>query len=520
MKHAITSARLSPQQRRSLQLVAGCSVFLCLCLLFSPFVADDAYIVGRYAMNAAEGHGLVYNIGERVSALTSPLHALIETGFALLGLDPVLTYRLIAPLVVIVGYLFAVSALRLEGTHLAVFTLFSLGSPFLALWTVGGLETPILAALAVAFVARLVLMGRAGEAARWDFVWLGALSGLMFVTRYDSVLVFGPPLIALLFVAWRNAALWAGAALSLSIAGLWLGFAHFYYGDVFPTSYYLKFALAGRAPIDSVSATLNFFLMSGAVLLLLCGRAGAHIERSGFTRALLRGGAVSVVPFLAYAAQAAGQHMMFGYRMFMPYLMAGGLLLALAVPQSRRALAPALVAWQVVVIAIVTFSGINPAPLTRLPGLKAAFAEYQFVTPKTYGNFMTMLEEDAHDIAAHWRETGRNETPKVYLRSGGMGYYLPDFYVYETLVTYRHDCSGRGREGTLASHYAQLLGFSRTGTFVTDVVRTRPDIGKEAELLSPTKLDWMGESLNGFYYGPEPQSFELGSWIGGGCSAT
>ncbi|MGJ8611787.1 MAG: hypothetical protein ACSHWY_11865 [Octadecabacter sp.] len=58
-------------------------VFLTLCATFWPFVADDAYIVGRYAMNAAAGDGLVCNIGERVSALTSPLHALLETLFSI-----------------------------------------------------------------------------------------------------------------------------------------------------------------------------------------------------------------------------------------------------------------------------------------------------------------------------------------------------------------------------------------------------------------------------------------------------
>ena len=66
-------------------------VYAGLTFAFAPFVADDAYIVGRYAANFAEGHGLVYNRGEYISALTSPLHALLEGVFAKFGLDPVST---------------------------------------------------------------------------------------------------------------------------------------------------------------------------------------------------------------------------------------------------------------------------------------------------------------------------------------------------------------------------------------------------------------------------------------------
>ncbi|MEJ2001267.1 MAG: hypothetical protein P8X77_07705, partial [Maritimibacter sp.] len=84
-------------------IITGAVAFIALCLLFSPFVADDAFIVGRYANNAVHGQGLVYNPGEYVSALTSPLHALVETVLALCGLPPVGSYRILAPLLVLAG---------------------------------------------------------------------------------------------------------------------------------------------------------------------------------------------------------------------------------------------------------------------------------------------------------------------------------------------------------------------------------------------------------------------------------
>lgn len=183
-------------------LALGALGFLALCVLFSPFVADDAYIVGRYALNAAAGNGLVYNVGERVTALTSPLHALIEAGIATLGLDPVTGYRLLSPLLVLAGWFVALRETRLRGLGLVLFTALTLFSPFLVLWSVGGLETALLTCLATLFTARLVVVARAGAATAGDLVRLGVLAALMFLTRYDSVVVSVPILLAVALVEY------------------------------------------------------------------------------------------------------------------------------------------------------------------------------------------------------------------------------------------------------------------------------------------------------------------------------
>src|SRR6185437_5777291 len=38
---------------------------------------DDSYITYRYAINLAQGHGLVFNVGERTDAASSFLYALV-----------------------------------------------------------------------------------------------------------------------------------------------------------------------------------------------------------------------------------------------------------------------------------------------------------------------------------------------------------------------------------------------------------------------------------------------------------
>lgn len=511
-----------PERHRSFDMnraiIAGSAmVFLALCFLFWRFVADDAYIVGRYAQNAAAGNGLVYNVGERVSALTSPLHALLEAALAYCGLDPVKAYRIVAPMLVLAGWYAAIRETGLRGHTLVLFTAVSLFSPFLALWTVGGLETAVLACLATLFMSRLVVMKRVGAADGHDLVWLGLLAALMFLTRHDSVLVTAPVLIAIAVVEYRRPALWLGAALCVALTSSWLLFSALYYGDIFPTSYYVKFALGGRAPIDSLSALLNFGLLSGLFLIVLCLRPKSLDAHPPLPKAILRGAAVSVVLFLVYASRASGQHMMFGYRLFVPYLMGAGLVLSLSLSDPRPALSALFVGWQAAMVAIVTFVGVNPAPLTRLPGLDRAYAEYEFVTPSVYGGFMEMLRLDAEAVAAHWRETGLEEQPRIYLRTGGTGYWLPDFYVYETLVSYRHDCGVPMGAMIDASHYMQQLGFSLAGSLVEDRGRARADVADDAPLLFATTIDWMGPKVTGYLFGPEPIPLNLGTRIGSGC---
>jgi hypothetical protein len=46
------------------------------------FHLDDALIYARYVGNALQGHGLVYNVGERVNALTSILDAWLLLGLS------------------------------------------------------------------------------------------------------------------------------------------------------------------------------------------------------------------------------------------------------------------------------------------------------------------------------------------------------------------------------------------------------------------------------------------------------
>ena len=56
----------------------------------SFWVSDDAFISFRYALNFVNGHGLVFNYGERVEGFTNFLWTVILIPFIKVGLDPII----------------------------------------------------------------------------------------------------------------------------------------------------------------------------------------------------------------------------------------------------------------------------------------------------------------------------------------------------------------------------------------------------------------------------------------------
>ena len=63
---------------------------VCCCYILYEFIqptsqADDAYISYRYAQNLVDGHGLIFNVGERVEGYSNLLWTLIVAGGIALG---------------------------------------------------------------------------------------------------------------------------------------------------------------------------------------------------------------------------------------------------------------------------------------------------------------------------------------------------------------------------------------------------------------------------------------------------
>ena len=195
-------------------------------LAYRDYVMEDAYVTYRYAQNLVEGHGFVFNHGERVLGTSTPLYTLILALAALLGADIPMASAVIA-------------ALSQAGVALAAgWLLRRLGYPNLALvlvvllmWGpadlhfVFGMETPFyLLLLFLAFNS--ALLGLAGAT--------GALLGLAFLTRHDAV-IFSGCLLSLLWLKERRVP-WRAGLTAVAVVLPWLAFAWSYFGSPFPNT--------------------------------------------------------------------------------------------------------------------------------------------------------------------------------------------------------------------------------------------------------------------------------------------
>lgn len=209
---------------------------------------DDAMISMRYARNLAEGHGLVWNGGEKVEGYSNFLWTLLMSGVHALGFSDTgapLAMMVIGALILlattfVVGRICRAVA---PGRELARGVAMALTAGFYPLiyWTLGGLEV----GLAALLIATGVLPALRLEAA-WSARTVGALALVLAaaaLTRDDLLL---PVAIIVLYAAWRVPAparrrtiAVLVAVVGLAVAGH-LAFRLAYYGDALPNTYYLK----------------------------------------------------------------------------------------------------------------------------------------------------------------------------------------------------------------------------------------------------------------------------------------
>jgi arabinofuranosyltransferase len=235
-------------------LAAICAIALALQIYhFWPFMTDDAYISLRYSQRLMEGHGLTWNgLAPAVEGYTNFLWVLICAGLGALGMN-LETAAHVLGIVSTVAGIVAVAAqvyrdfpvkVRFLSALIACLAL-SLSAP-VAVWSLGGLEQPLLAALlawAAYFGVRWVSTSKGNPR---DADVMGLLLGLAVLSRADAALFTA------LFYA--GAVLADGVRVRTLIARsrllpipilFFLGqelFRHGYYGAWVPNTAYVKVA--------------------------------------------------------------------------------------------------------------------------------------------------------------------------------------------------------------------------------------------------------------------------------------
>lgn len=216
---------------------------------YLPFIADDALISLRYAERLLDGHGLTWNDGERVEGYSNLLWVLMCAGLGALGIDLVVAARMLgfichAAALAAIAWAFAPAALTGVLPALAGTLVIALAAP-IAVWTIGGLETPLVAALFAWAIATALRLLRPEAVARDAYV-PSLLLGLLSITRPDGFVLAGA-LGAGLFAARGRDALPLAGVLAIGPAlftAAQLAFRLAYYGEWISNSSRVKLALS------------------------------------------------------------------------------------------------------------------------------------------------------------------------------------------------------------------------------------------------------------------------------------
>lgn len=300
------------------------------------WTCDDATISLRYAHNLAQGHGLVFNLGERVQGFTNPLWTLLLALGALRGshLAWAITLGLACTWATLVILHACARRLELRAWQFALVVLLAFACQPVLAFSTSGLENAATHMLVSACLLALL-------AGRPNLVLLSA--ALALLGRLDSAPLLAP----LVVLAWLRAgtstrarltACRRGLAFGLLVLGGWLVFATLYYGYPLPNTWYakggLRVGMGLRYLGDFASQRPSSTLVLLGAPLLAWSRLRGEPES-----APLRAAALGVLAQVGYVVAVGGDYM--HGRFFTAALLVASLclvgVLARAWPQQRLA---------------------------------------------------------------------------------------------------------------------------------------------------------------------------------------
>ena len=497
------------------------SVLILICIsavFYFNFTAEDAYITYRYAENWVNTGSLVYNEGEPINAMTSPLHAILSAALFIVTGNTVLSNKIVS-LVLLLLSAFLVWYRYRKHLHLQVLALILLLPPCVLLWTFGGLETPVLLFLATITV---ILADRPPPFRLNLLCVIFLLAGLAFLTRYDSILLFLP---ITLYAASKTRSIkyvviaFAGAAI-LPLA--WLLVSIYYYGDLLPTSFYVKTPngnlwglIFNGVYIASYLLYVGIIPVAALVFILLVSKHKTidilyrHFKSIWWLY-------LGLLLEILYGLTMATHHMMFSFRFFVPYIPST---VVLVVDLLRRASEtrevdlttgrPAYLFTGFLLCLTLFQLYQNVYTYNYSVNGISSIGEYQALGIRDYVRFIQILKQEAFDIEKHWELiNGDRRRPRINTYAAGMlPYTYRESYIYEQLVSYRH-CHQRYQQG-LHADYIHLVT-PRHGP----VDEQLPGPDDHYDLVSSYKMFFDG-SMQKFlvYYNPTPEAHNLSARI-------
>ncbi len=441
------------------------------------WVGDDAFISFRYARNLIEGHGLVFNPGERVEGYTNFLWTLLIAAGLALGVPPeqfsvVLGFLCFAALLLTLQRATSLLAARAGAAApqrwpgLAI--LLAAGSYVLASYASSGLETM--------FAALLMLL--ALVQAERERPLLAGLLGIAATLAHPDHGIFYAALGAAL---WLGRAPWA-ALLRYALPFVLVFVPYFlwrwqYYGDFYPNTFYAKSADQAYFSQGGIYLLVSTLAM-GAWALLPLAAIGAAAHRRALT---VRFCAIGIPVYLLYTAKIGGDFML-GRLLVAPtvlLMLLAGLGFERLLRERERTWAVALSA--LALISIVPVTLIQPQTKTWFISDEASFYPLTSFAPPEVASLYT-LEADV--LQRHLRAKGLR--PKLATDCVGIVGYetdLPlfDLYGLTSREVARSPVSRRARPGH--EKYGSPLQVLESGAELSKIPIFPPPYAAQTEVL-------------------------------------
>ena len=220
------------QKRLARAALAVAFALLAVVLVRTAWLCDDAYITFRTIENWAGGHGLRWNVAERVQSYTHPLWMLLLAGVHALTGELYWTPLFVSLALALAGA--GVLGLRVAGSAAAgcAGILCLTSSRAYVDFSSSGLENPLVHLCLFLFLLALV-----EEWASWK---LGLLVSAAMLLRTDLALLLAPGVLVHLAPRGGRVERVGSFALGLAPLFLWHGFSLVYYGALVPNTAYAK----------------------------------------------------------------------------------------------------------------------------------------------------------------------------------------------------------------------------------------------------------------------------------------
>jgi arabinofuranosyltransferase len=415
----------------------GVCAALTTVLVRTAWVSDDAYMTFRTVDNFVQGHGLRWNVAERVQVYTHPLWLMIMTAAYRITHEAYFTSIAVSlALTVVAIWLWLGSVQRTSVATGDTIGDLAGAIPWIAAlllsrafidYSTSGLENPLTHLLLVAFL--LVHLSGTPDPQR-----LGVLACLVALNRPDALLIVLPALALAVWDSGSRGILIALAAFAPLVA--WELFSIVYYGFPFPNTAYakLKTGIAERELVSQGALYLIDSVGRDPVTLAVIGVGLATAIRRG----LRSGGAVALgmTIYLVYVVWIGGDFMS-GRLLSAPLVAAVVILAASRVTASVGA--------SMTATAAVALIGLS-APHTTLADVRGsppdAMASTGIADERLFYAATNGLVSAARDVAwpnhpaaengRRLRREGRQVT--TYCCNGMLGYFGgPDVYIVDIM---------------------------------------------------------------------------------------